>query len=202
VVVFVFVAINGFVPRVASHGLKNHIEIAFHAKPSPQRSHVDLMGTEVMKHRRAAIEQRLDVDERPRPVSLAEDALTEGKTTGSRFRGVARAHQIVRAGQANDVLRVDGTTCDAILAVRRRRSTIQYAQDFAKLEPAVRLDDDEPAPFDPRIAHARGGEPADITHDAVTDQKARVARHLASLPWLVADLGSRTPPVAAEPFIL
>ena len=84
-VVVVRIAIAELAVQVAADRLEHHVEIALDAKPRPQGRDVDLMGTEVVEDRGAAIEQRLDVDELPRPVPLPEDLLTEGETTRPQF---------------------------------------------------------------------------------------------------------------------
>jgi predicted GIY-YIG superfamily endonuclease len=71
--------------QVVPNRLENHIQIALDAKSRAQRRDVKLVWTEVVEDRGAAIEERLNVDELPRPVPLAEDLLTEHEATRSQF---------------------------------------------------------------------------------------------------------------------
>jgi hypothetical protein len=77
VLVFVSIVIGELAAGVTADRLENHVEIALDTKPRTQGSNVKLMRTEIMKDRRAAIEHRLDIDQIPGPVSLAEDSLAE-----------------------------------------------------------------------------------------------------------------------------
>jgi hypothetical protein len=71
--------------QVVPNRFENHVQIALDAKPRAQRRDVKLMWSEVVEDRGAAIEERLNIDELPRPVSRAEDLLTESKATRSQF---------------------------------------------------------------------------------------------------------------------
>jgi predicted GIY-YIG superfamily endonuclease len=71
--------------QVVPDRLEHHVEIALDAKLRAQSRDVKLMWTEVVEDRGAAIEERLNIDELPRPVPLAEDLLTESEATRSQF---------------------------------------------------------------------------------------------------------------------
>jgi predicted GIY-YIG superfamily endonuclease len=71
--------------QVVPNRFENHIQIALDAKSRAQRRDVELMWTEVVEDRGAAIEERLNIDELPRPVPLAEDLLTESEATRPQF---------------------------------------------------------------------------------------------------------------------
>ena len=71
--------------QVAANRLEHHVEIALDAKARAQRRDVELMWAEVVEDRGAAIEERLNIDELPRPVPLAEDLLTEAEATRPQF---------------------------------------------------------------------------------------------------------------------
>ena len=76
-VVVVTIIIGDLAAEVAADRLENHVEIALDTKSGTQRCDVQLMRTEVMKYGRPAIQQRLDIDQIPRPVPVAENALAE-----------------------------------------------------------------------------------------------------------------------------
>ena len=75
-----FYAINFL---VNSDRLEDHVKIACDTESCPDRCYINPMRAEVMKDRRAAIEERLDIDQHPGPVSLLEDAATESEATCS-----------------------------------------------------------------------------------------------------------------------
>ncbi len=63
--------IGEFAFHIIPDWLENHVEIALHAKSRSQRCEIELMRTEVVDNGRPAIEERLNVDQLPRPVPLA-----------------------------------------------------------------------------------------------------------------------------------
>ncbi len=71
--------------QVVPNRLEHHVEITLDAKPRAQRRDVKLVWTEVVEDRGAAIEERLNIDELPRPVPFAEDLLTEAEATRPQF---------------------------------------------------------------------------------------------------------------------
>jgi hypothetical protein len=85
-----------------------------------------------MKDRGAVIEQRLDVDELPRPVPFLEDALAQRKAIWPQGFGTMRAGQVLRAGSAKHAL-----------PFGRWWRLIQTDQDLTQLDPSVRLDHDD-----------------------------------------------------------
>ena len=115
--VVVNIIIGGRAAGVVADRLENHVEIALNTKPRTQGCDVKPMRTEVMKYRRAAIEQRLDVNQVPRPVSLAEDLLAECEATRAQLLRGPRARQVVGTGHANHLGRVDCQGRARILAV-------------------------------------------------------------------------------------
>ena len=71
--------------EVVPNRFENHVQIALDAKSRAQRRDVKLMWTEVVENRGTAIEERLNIDELPRPVPFAEDLLTESEATRPQF---------------------------------------------------------------------------------------------------------------------
>ena len=98
--VVVRIASRELAVQVVPDRLEHHVDIALDAKPRPQRRDVKLMWTEVVEDRGAAIEERLNIDELPRPVPLAEDSLTEGEATRPQFFRDLRERKIVGTGHA------------------------------------------------------------------------------------------------------
>jgi hypothetical protein len=89
-----------FRANVGPYRLQHHVDAGLHAKSRPQRGCVDLMRAEVIDDCRLPIEQRLDIDEFPRPVAAFENALTSRKLSGTLGQGRFRACQIVGASGA------------------------------------------------------------------------------------------------------
>jgi hypothetical protein len=75
--VVVSIIIGNLGAGVTANRLENYVEIALDTKPGTQRCGVKHLRAEVMKYRRATVEQRLDIDQVPGPVPLAEDSLAE-----------------------------------------------------------------------------------------------------------------------------
>jgi hypothetical protein len=78
-----------FAVGIATDRLENHVEIALDAKPGAQGRDVDVMWPQVMEHGCAGIEERLDINQRPRPIALAENSFTLGKATRPDIIGIA-----------------------------------------------------------------------------------------------------------------
>jgi hypothetical protein len=94
--------------QVVPDRLEHHVDITFNTKPCAHRRDVKLVWPEVVQDGGAAIQERLDVDELPRPVSLAEDSLTEGEAIRSQFFRGPRERKIVGTGHAEHARRIDG----------------------------------------------------------------------------------------------
>jgi len=94
----VFVRFVGL--EVGPGGLEHHVEVAGDAEPRAQRSGVQLVGTKVMEDRGAAVEQRLDVDELPRPIPLLEHTLAESEAIRACLLRALGVGQVLLAGQA------------------------------------------------------------------------------------------------------
>ena len=115
-----------------------------------QGREVNLGGTEVVKDRRAAIEQRFNVDELPRPVPLPEDALTKGKATWPQFFRIPRSRKVVGAGDAKHCAVNRGRGRKR--APRFLLACLQGDQDLSEFHPPVRPDDDRLASLESRAA--------------------------------------------------
>jgi hypothetical protein len=86
--------------EVGADRFEHDVEVAGHAEPRAQERNVKLMRTEIMEDRDTAVEQRLDVDELPRPVLFLEDTLANGESIRQdRFRATGEG-QVLRAGAA------------------------------------------------------------------------------------------------------
>jgi hypothetical protein len=92
--------------EVGPDRLQHHIDVALDPKTGTQSRDVKLARTEVVEHRGAAIEQRLDVDEVPRPIPLLEDLLTKGKATRPRCFRSPGLRQVICVGHAQHARRV------------------------------------------------------------------------------------------------
>jgi hypothetical protein len=86
--------------QVAPDWLEHHVDITLDTKPRAQRRNVKLVWSEVVKNRDAAIKERFDVKEFPRPVSLVEDSLTKGEATRTQFCRGPCQRKVVGTGQA------------------------------------------------------------------------------------------------------
>jgi len=159
--------------------LEHHVEVARDAELCAQRGDVKIPGTQVMEDCGAAVEQRLDVDELPRPVPLLEQTLAECEATRACLLRALRAGQVLRAGQAKYVRPVNPRCPAGILAhqsirlvipvVAGRRRDSMRDQDFAELQAAMRLDHHDLAPLEPAVALRKSGESPYLTHAAVAD---------------------------------
>ena len=71
--------------HLGSHGLEYHFETVGDAEPRAHRTNIQLVRTKVMEDRGAAVEQRLNINELARPISLFEHTLTESEKTRARL---------------------------------------------------------------------------------------------------------------------
>ncbi len=94
------VAGRGLAVQIVPDRLEHHVDITLDTKPRSQRRNVKLVWAEVVEDRGAAIKERLDVDELPRPVSVAEYSLTEGEASRSQFFRGPCERKIVGTGHA------------------------------------------------------------------------------------------------------
>ncbi len=111
--------------------LEDHVEIAGHAEPRPQRRGVEPMGAEVMQDGGTVIEHRFDVDELPGPVPFPEDTLAECEAFRADRFGVPGAYHVIRTGRPDHSLPVGG---------RDRVGPVQRQEDLTQLDPPIRLD--------------------------------------------------------------
>jgi len=175
--------------EVGPDGLKHHVEVARDAEPRAERGNVHRLGTKVMEHRGAVIEQRLDVDELPRPIPVLEHTLAESEATRAYLLRSVRAGQVLRAGQAKYALPVNRGSRFGILARRAsRRRAIMRDQNFSQLQAAMRLDHHDLAPLEGGVALRKSGESPYVTHDAIADQVRVLAHSPRLLPGFTAGM--------------
>jgi len=151
-------------------GLEHHVEVARDTEPRAQRGNLQMRGTKVMEDRGAAIEQRLDVDELPRPIPLLEHVLAEREATRSCLLRAVRSRQVLGAGQAKYPRPVNRGRRSGIVDGRPgRRRAVMRDQDFSELKAAMRLDHHDLAPLEGGVALRKSGESPYLTHAAVAD---------------------------------
>jgi hypothetical protein len=168
---------------VGSDGLEHYVEIAFGTKPSAPRSNVDLMGAEVMKHDRSAVEEWLDVNELPRPFGFVEHVAHLVETVLPRLGRAPFFGQIDSPGQADHVGTLEGWRIvarfivhgfgerarlgtEAVCAARLEESD----QNFPELNTTRRTDNDDLAALECRVAVGQLRKPADVPHESVANQ--------------------------------
>jgi hypothetical protein len=83
---------------------QHDIEVASHSESSAQRGDVKPARSQIMEDCCVFIQQRLDVDELPRPVILLEDALAEREAIGTQILSPSRTSEIVGVCKTQDAL--------------------------------------------------------------------------------------------------
>ena len=91
------------------------------------------MGAEVLDDRDALFQQRLDVDQVPRPALILEDAPACREAIRPARLGASGSVQVGRAGRADHPLPIDAL---------RRAGLVQGDQHLAQLDPPIGLDHD------------------------------------------------------------
>jgi hypothetical protein len=165
---------------IASGRLENDIKVVRRPKPCAKFRRIELMRAEVVQDQGMTIQQRLDVDELPRPAKFLENALTELEVPGLLLRIEMSAVDLIGGSQSqyfgSSTLRHRmGTVAvvESLRIVRRepnlRSGCLDRREDFPELDAPVGLDHDELAPLKRRVAIKRTGEPPHVSHHAVTD---------------------------------
>jgi hypothetical protein len=80
--------------RLAADGFEHDVDFTIDAKSGSQRCMFNLARAQVVEHRRQSVEERLDIEEVPRPVLFLENALTPGKASCSQRVRVFCAGQV------------------------------------------------------------------------------------------------------------
>ena len=146
-----------------------------------------------MEDRDAAVEQRLDIDELPRPIPFLEHTLTESEATRAYLlRGPSgpgppgRPGEERSAGQPKEPGRIHRRPAEARVIAFWAARAIMRDQDFSELQAAMRLDHHDLAPLEGGVALRKSGESPYLTHDAVADQIRVLAHSPLPSPWVDA----------------
>jgi hypothetical protein len=186
-----------WVINVRSYRLEHYVEVALDAETRSPRRRIETMRTQVMDHSRPAIQERLDIDQLPRPISQVEHSPAFGEAARPRLKRLPRLLQIRSTGApehvrpispSEPIVIIDLGTQGASIVDSNRTAALLASdkENLAQLKAPMRLDDDGLTAVvrGPRLRQA--GKPPHVSHDSIADQIRMHARSPARA------LGSRS----------
>jgi hypothetical protein len=143
-----------WVINVRSYRLEHYVEVALDAETRSPRRRIETMRTQVMDHSRPAIQERLDIDQLPRPISQVEHSPALEEAARPRLERLPRLLQIRSTGEPEHVRLIAPSEPIVSIDLGTRHASVvdsvvsialftRDKEDLAQLEAPMRLDDDD-----------------------------------------------------------